>query len=161
MIIKRTSISSKEILSDLVEHTTRVGDCLEWNGCLNTDGYPRIAYKGNLNTKVHRLAAELHYGEVITGRVVRHTCDNTKCINPLHLLLGTVKDNMQDRGDRNRTYRVMTVDKIQKIKALLESKVLTQSQIADIVGVDYRRVSDVHRNRYSEDGSFSRYGNAS
>ena len=34
---------------------------------------------------------------------MRHTCDNGRCINPKHLLLGTHQDNVQDRQDRGRT----------------------------------------------------------
>ncbi len=34
--------------------------------------------------------------------VVRHKCDNPRCINPEHLEGGTQKDNMQDCIKRNR-----------------------------------------------------------
>lgn len=34
--------------------------------------------------------------------VVRHTCDNTRCINPAHLIAGTVADNNRDRAERGR-----------------------------------------------------------
>lgn len=34
--------------------------------------------------------------------VVRHTCDNPRCINPEHLIAGTQKDNVADMLTRNR-----------------------------------------------------------
>ena len=34
--------------------------------------------------------------------VVRHACDNPGCINPNHLSVGTMKDNMADRDSRGR-----------------------------------------------------------
>lgn len=76
--------------------------CLEWTRCFNTDGYPRAGVKGNTNLKVHR---EVFYEcNGYYPDVVRHTCDNKKCINPDHLVGGTSLDNVQDRNERKRTY---------------------------------------------------------
>lgn len=38
----------------------------------------------------------------IKGFVVRHKCDNPRCINPIHLELGTHKDNTHDMLLRGR-----------------------------------------------------------
>ena len=43
----------------------------------------------------------LKYGE-ITQPVLRHTCDNSWCINPDHLIQGTQLDNIQDMESRGR-----------------------------------------------------------
>lgn len=38
----------------------------------------------------------------IEGKVVRHTCDNGRCINPAHLIIGTRQDNHADMVERGR-----------------------------------------------------------
>ena len=42
--------------------------------------------------------------------VVRHTCDNKRCLEPSHLIGGTYKDNTQDALSRNRLYTGRRVD---------------------------------------------------
>ena len=41
--------------------------------------------------------------EALQGSVVRHTCDNPRCINPKHLVIGTVQDNSNDMKARKRS----------------------------------------------------------
>lgn len=59
----------------------------------------------------------------IAGQVVRHTCDNTRCVEPTHLLLGTRADNNRDRAERGRSAkrvdarRALTVEQGAAIKA--------------------------------------------
>jgi hypothetical protein len=77
-----------------VEHTTKG----------NAQGYGGTSYKGKAQ-RLHRLAyckANSLDIEDIKGIVVRHKCDNPRCINPEHLELGTHKDNMQDMTARAR-----------------------------------------------------------
>jgi hypothetical protein len=45
----------------------------------------------------------LHTKESLTKEdIIRHTCDNPACLNPSHLIKGTVQDNNQDMVDRDR-----------------------------------------------------------
>lgn len=55
--------------------------------------------------KRHRLVWEEHHGLIPAGMVVRHKCDNTRCMNIDHLELGTQLDNIQDRHVRGRDAR--------------------------------------------------------
>lgn len=41
-------------------------------------------------------------GEIPDGLLVRHKCDNRLCVNPEHLELGTIQDNVNDREIRGR-----------------------------------------------------------
>ena len=78
------------------------------NGCWNctshkptTHGYFQIRIKWKL-ILVHRYMYEKEFGPIKKGNIIRHTCDNTKCINPYHLLEGTQADNMRDMRNRGR-----------------------------------------------------------
>jgi hypothetical protein len=72
--------------------------CWEWMGMTDGGaGYGRLQENGHI-VQAHRKAWEISNDEKIPeGLVVRHTCDNPKCCNPNHLLLGTQQQNMQDK----------------------------------------------------------------
>lgn len=101
---------------EILTHTTPNGECLEWTRCLNSDGYPRAGRNGNSNLKMHRVLFELTNGYL--PEVVRHSCDNTKCLNPDHLVAGTFTLNMRDRSERGRTYNHVDEAEIETIKRL-------------------------------------------
>jgi len=118
--------------------TTNTG-CMEWTRCYNTDGYPRAYINGQANGKVHRIVWELYNKESAHNQVVRHTCDNPKCINPKHLLIGSNKDNVQDRTDRDRL-GISKTDRI-AIKVLYEQGLYTQKQLALMFKVSNSTIS--------------------
>lgn len=74
---------------------------------------------------LHRLVYCAEHGlhiDAIKDRVIRHTCDNRRCVNPKHLLIGSQQDNIQDMVDRNRLPKgykhrrtVLTVEQVDYI----------------------------------------------
>lgn len=75
------------------------GTCWIWKGCKIWGGYGRFTVN-NKKVLAHRYAYELYKGTIQEGLVVRHRCPggpNRACVNPEHMLLGTVKDNQNDR----------------------------------------------------------------
>jgi hypothetical protein len=75
--------------------------CWEWQGYKSEKGYGRMYIDGKTRT-MHRVAWKIANGEDPGDYLVRHTCDNSSCWNPEHLLLGTHLENMADRGARGR-----------------------------------------------------------
>lgn len=154
-IIQKTSVTNEQKLNDLLQHTTVNNDCLEWKGCFNTDGYARMGG----NVKVHRLVYELKTSKDIRGYVIRHTCDNPKCINPEHLLCGTPAENAHDKFVRNRQPRVVTKEKVFIANSLLKLGIQSQVEIAAMLDLDVRRISDIKCGKYcSATGKFLGHG---
>lgn len=75
--------------------------CIEASGHLDKDGYVKV-YDPQTKRQgaAHRIAYRQHYGEL--PPLLRHTCDNRRCVNPLHLVPGTQAENMQDMVERGR-----------------------------------------------------------
>ena len=86
-------------------HKRGPDDCWLWlNGFSGHNGlyYGRTSIGGR-EVKADRMAWELHHRRRIPdGLLIRHTCDNTMCCNPAHLVLGTVQDNTDDKMKRGR-----------------------------------------------------------
>ena len=97
-----------------------MSECVDHGFTGNPQGYAQQRHQGKYELR-HRVAYCRHHGlpiEAIAGQVVRHTCDNPRCINPDHLLLGTHADNMRDMAERGRvTNRKLTADQVAYIHA--------------------------------------------
>lgn len=101
----------------------------------------------------HRFSYELHFGEIPDGMIVCHTCDNTLCVNPAHLFLGTQTDNMNDmvskgrsdnRGDRNGRSK-LTREVVEEIRRLSTGRHGEGMEFARRYGVTSATVSKVLR----------------
>ncbi len=77
--------------------------CVVWQ-LTTTRGAGQLKHQGR-NWYAHRLMYAALHGEIPSGLVVRHRCDNRACINPNHLVLGTHADNMRDMVERGRSTR--------------------------------------------------------
>jgi hypothetical protein len=66
------------------------------------DGYGLFKSRDGVSHNAHRYAWETIVGPVPAILQVLHRCDNPVCVNPRHLFLGTIQDNMDDRNAKNR-----------------------------------------------------------
>ena len=86
----------------------KIGICLDHGFKGDGLGYARIIHyehgvriREGRHVKALRDTHGLSRKDVL-GKVVRHKCDNPRCINPTHLELGTSKDNTHDMLTRKR-----------------------------------------------------------
>lgn len=97
--ISHSKFATKAKSVEYVVTPTGCWECV--NRSFDKDGYPKLIHKGK-TYRLCRFVYEKEKGTIPEGHVVRHSCDNPKCINPSHLSTGTVTDNAMDRNSRNR-----------------------------------------------------------
>lgn len=121
--------------------------CWLWTAFRMANGYGffRLSDRHEL---AHRTSYRLFIGELVDGLDVMHSCDNSGCVNPDHLSLGTRKENMAHAVAAGR----MAVGEHHGRAKLSEPEVIairdaagTQREIAAMFGVSQGHVSDIKR----------------
>lgn len=79
-------------------------ECWEWIGARAKYNYGRWKRWGSDKwVIVSRYSYEINKGEIPPGMEVLHSCDNSLCVNPNHLSLGTHLRNMREMISRGRS----------------------------------------------------------
>jgi hypothetical protein len=130
------------------------------NGCINLGNpmarsrYWNIHFRGKI-VNAHRVVWTLAYGEIPPRLCVLHKCDNTRCINPDHLELGTQKKNMRDCVTRGRKYVAcgeqcrwakLTEETVLKIRSL-RSFGWSHGKIARLFGIKLATVAVINQGK--------------
>lgn len=98
-------------------------ECWHWTAALSATGYGN--YRENYKQYgAHRYAYIDAYGDPGQGVLVRHKCDNRRCVNPNHLETGSYADNNRDTvvrgrsltGERNHAAKLTEQDVIEMRK---------------------------------------------
>lgn len=77
--------------------------CWVWLANRNNKGYGLFRPGGTAGKQLaHRLSFAETYGAIPPKRLVLHSCDNPRCVNPAHLRLGDHRENTKDMDARGR-----------------------------------------------------------
>ena len=122
--------------------------CMMWLGCSTRKnvGYGVLVDANGQQVKAHRHSYTINFGEIPNGMCVLHKCDNSMCVAPNHLFLGTQRDNMRDAllKCRLKISRLTFVD-VKKIRELLENGA-KNIDLASKFSVSKRTISSIKNN---------------
>lgn len=84
----------------------KTGSCWEWTGAKNKKGYGHFCLNYDI-LKSHRVSYELFKELIPQGLQIDHLCKNTSCVNPDHLEVVTLQENIRrgnhtNKGIKNR-----------------------------------------------------------
>lgn len=131
-------------------------ECWYWTGYPDKDGYGalRITSYGS-PIRAHRFSYEIHFGAIPEGLLVRHRCNNPPCVNPMHLVVGTVIDNARDAMDAGRV-RVGESHPNAKFSSAVVSAVRettgTYPEIGARFGISVSQVGNIRRGQQRKTG---------
>jgi hypothetical protein len=116
--------------------------CHEWKSTIKRDGYGQFWLNGK-SRKAHQVAYRLFVGPIAAGLCVLHKCDNRKCVNPEHLWLGTVRENIADMDAKKRRGHKGWITKEIALAIISEYRAggLSQQAVGKKFGVDQTTVS--------------------
>ena len=124
---------------------------------VDSAGYPSMGKglgKGSGSARAHRRIYEERYGKIPKGLLVRHSCDNKRCVNINHLSLGTYKDNLEDALNNNKVRfgeRVASAKlsnrRVHLIKAIIRDNFLKSDEIAELFGISIASINDIASKR--------------
>ena len=89
-------------INNFWKKVNKTDTCWEWKASFTENGYGHLRINKNI-ILAHRVSFEMYHNRRINeGMCICHTCDNRKCVNPLHLFEGTHTDNMIDMLNKGR-----------------------------------------------------------
>lgn len=96
--------SKRSLAERFWQYVNKTDSCWLWTGATSRGGYGVINAGGNSDKilRAPRVSWALHNGPIPDGLSICHRCDNPPCVNPLHLFVGTIRDNNVDMWRKGR-----------------------------------------------------------
>lgn len=100
-------MNARSAFEYIINHISQTGTCWVWMGGCDTRGYGQMKIRNSRKAeRVHRRVWEMeHLKKIPKGMLVLHRCDNSLCVRPDHLYIGTHADNSRDAVKRGRSSR--------------------------------------------------------
>lgn len=124
-------------------------ECWEWQKSSDKSGYGLIKHRffGSVWMYTHRAMWHACFGDIGEGQVVMHKCDNPKCCNPEHLMLGTQSDNMRDMVNKDRASSAkLKLEQVTEIRELLLVG-LSRAELANKYNVSVSTIALIDNNK--------------
>jgi len=137
----------------------REDECWTWlSGGLGATGYGcftvssgQLGFANHTRVPAHRVSWMLSNYPFKDSKVcVLHKCDNRKCVNPSHLLLGTRADNAHDRHAKGRSRNgttKLTQAQVDEIRRLYVPHVFGQIRLGKMFGVNHAQIRRIVKNK--------------
>ena len=131
-------------------------ECWNYIGYKNKDGYGIIGTSKEKNEGAHRIIYKLEKGEIPQDKVVMHTCDNSSCCNPKHLILGTQNENILDMTNKGRGvyqkgenshFSKLTSEIVEEIRSKYTGKRGEKVKLAKEYGVVVTTITNILNNK--------------
>lgn len=125
--------------------------CWNWIASKNKNGYGYFGFKGKVQ-KSHRVSYQIYIGEIPLNFKILHRCDNTSCVSPFHLFVGTQKDNVDDMILKNRQYDKSGINGTNRklseaqIRYIRIYKNITTTEIGKLFNISVGYVSKIRNN---------------
>jgi hypothetical protein len=122
--------------------------CWNWTESRDKKGYGRLTQTGG-EVLAHRVSwVHFNKSPVPKGLHVMHKCDNPRCINPDHLMIGTNADNQADkinkgrhRGPKGETNCKAKLTETDVLAILQDNR--SHAAVGRTYGVSYSTVSEI------------------
>ncbi len=131
---------------------TDTDQCWQWIGATQSQGYGSFSINGKTYL-AHRISFIISQGEIPEGLCVLHHCDNRCCVNPSHLFLGTIKDNVQDmiiKGRRANRQLILSGERVYLLLELARNSDMNYKQIAGAFNISTYTVGSVINGKYPQ-----------